>query len=115
MPVNSGIILDFPMNYWVTIYRMAFGTVIVLLTIAVICAFVPKVQRYNESYKKRAEHQEENSRLAEELKKLRDKQERFNSDPSFVERTAREIGMVKPNEIVFKYTNEESKVKKQNQ
>jgi len=101
------------MNYWVTIYRVAWGLVIILITIAVISAFVPKVQRYNESYKKRAEHQEENRHLAEELKVLRDKQERFNSDPLFVERTAREIGMVKPNEIIFKYTNEESKVTKQ--
>lgn len=97
------------MNYWVTIYRVAWGLVIILITIAVISAFVPKAQRYNESYKKRAEHQEENRHLAEELKKLRDKQERFNSDPAFVERTAREIGMVKPNEIIFKYTNEQSK------
>jgi cell division protein FtsB len=100
------------MNYWVTIYRLAFVVVIILLTIVVICAFTPKIQHYHESYKKRAEHQEENNRLAEELKKLRDKQERFSSDTAFVERTAREIGMVKPDEIVFKYTNEESKVEK---
>ncbi|OGV60057.1 MAG: hypothetical protein A2283_19820 [Lentisphaerae bacterium RIFOXYA12_FULL_48_11] len=108
----SGVTHGFFMNYWVTIYRVAWGLVIILITIAVISAFIPKVQRYNESYKKRAEYQEENKHLAEELKILRDKQERFNSDPLYVERTAREIGMVKPNEVIFKYTNEESKVRK---
>ena len=33
------------------------------------------------------------------------KQEKFRSDPAFVERTAREMGMVKPNETIFKFTN----------
>jgi len=101
------------MNYWDTIYRIATGIVVVLLTIVVICAFVPKVQRYQESYTKRAEHIEENQRLAQDLKNIRSKIDRFASDPSYVERTAREAGMVKPDEVIFKYTNEESKVNKQ--
>lgn len=83
-----------------------------MVTIALISAFVPKIRRYQESYVKREEFRDENRRLAEEVKKLRDKQERFTSDPLFVERTAREIGMVKPDEIVFKYTNDEVKADK---
>lgn len=97
------------MNYWVTIYRVAWGIVIVTTTILLICAFVPKIQRYHESYNKRADHQDENQRLTEDLKKLRDKQERFTSDPAFVERTAREAGMIKPDEIIYKYTNDNSR------
>lgn len=103
------------MNYWVTIYKVAWGIVVILVTVALISAFIPKIQRYHESYSKRAEHQEENRHLAAEVKKLRDKQERFSSDPAFVERTARESGMVKPDEIVFKYTNDESRVERQTQ
>jgi cell division protein FtsB len=97
------------MNHWIIIYRAAWGIVIVLVTVFLISTFIPKIQRYHESYNKRAEHQEENQRLTEDLKKLRDKQERFTSEPSYVERTAREIGMVKPDEIVFKYTNGETR------
>jgi len=97
------------MNHWVTIYKLAWGIVVILVTIALISAFIPKIQRYHDSYSKRAECQDENRRLASDLKKIRDKQERFSSDPLFVERTARDIGMAKPDEIVFKYTNEESR------
>jgi cell division protein FtsB len=96
------------MNYWVIIYRVALAVVIVLVTIAMIWAFVPKINRYRDSSEKRVELQDENRRLSEEVKTLQSKQERFTSDPLFVERTAREIGMVKPDEVVFKSTNRES-------
>jgi len=96
------------MNYWVTIYRSAVIVAIILVTIATIRVFVPKIQQYHESYRKRAEYQEENRRLAEDVKGFRDKQERFSSDPGFVETTAREMGMIKPNEVKFKSTNDES-------
>ena len=102
------------MNYWVTIYRVAFGAVIVLVTIAIISAFVPKLRKHHEEYRKRTEFQQENRILAEQVKVLRNKQERFTRDPNYVERTAREIGMVKPDEMVFKYTNDEANSGKDN-
>jgi cell division protein FtsB len=105
-----GFRICFVMNYWVTIYKTAWIVAIVLVTVTTIWLFVPKIQQYRESYRKRAEYKEENRQLGAEVKQFRDKQERFTTDPSFVERTAREMGMVKPNEIKFKYTNDESRV-----
>jgi len=96
------------MNYWSTVYRSAVIVAVVIVTITTIRLFVPKIQQYRESYRKRAECQEENRRIAEEAKQFRNKQERFSSDPAFVETTAREMGMIKPNEVKFKSTNDES-------
>ena len=36
---------------------------------------------------------------------LQEKQKRFSTGPAYVERVARETGMVKPDEVVFQYTN----------
>ena len=53
--------------------------------------------------KDKNELQKENQRLETEIANLRTKQERFTSDPAFVERTAKEMGMIRTNEIVFKF------------
>lgn len=97
------------MNYWVTIYRFAWGALIVIFIIASICVFLPRYNRIRQLQKKKIELQEENHRVEARIEELRIKQQQFSSDPTFVERTAREIGMIKPDETVFKFTNEQSR------
>ena len=50
----------------------------------------------------------QNEALRKKISDLKNRQERFKNDPEFVERTAREMGMLKPNEVVFKFTNKTS-------
>ena len=94
------------MNYWVVIYRVALGIVIFVVAVATVCSFIPKIERYQEFHRKRSDSQEEVRHIRDEVKKYREKQDRFATEPAFVEHTAREVGMAKPDETVFKYSNE---------
>ena len=77
----------------------------VLMVIGLICLFLPKCHRIRELQRKKAVLQEENSNLDLAARNLRLKRERFKSDPVFVERVAREAGMVRTDETVFKFTS----------
>lgn len=90
------------MNIWEWIYRIAWGILIVLCLAGVVCAFLPEVRRLTELQEKRAALQEETNRIEAHVKDLQTRQARFASDPLFVERTAREAGMSRSNETVFK-------------
>lgn len=97
------------MNYWLVIYRFAWGVLGVLVTIGLVCIFVPRCNKLRAMQRKRIELQTENRTLEAMTQELRIKQERFSTEPPFVERTAREIGMVKTNETVYKFTNDNSR------
>ena len=77
----------------------------VLTAIVLVCVFVPKCHGIRELQRKKALLNEENRKLDQATKDLRLKRERFQSEPAFVERVAREAGMVRMDEIVFKFTN----------
>ena len=93
------------MNYWATIYRCLWGIAIILLVVVMISFFIPKYRTLRDYRKKRDELQQENRRTEAMIRDLRHKQEQILSDPAFIERTARESGMVKQDEVVFKFTN----------
>ena len=93
------------MNYWVALYRCAWGLLVILCAIVVACIFLPRCHRLRELQRTKIERQEENRRIEVQARELKSKQDRFHSNPAFVERTAREIGMVKPGETVFRLTN----------
>ena len=94
------------LNYWVVIYRSAWILLVVLFAIGLTCIFLPRVHSLRSLQRKKAELIKQNRRIEALTRELRDKQERFNSDPAFVERVARETGKVKPNEVVFVFTNQ---------
>jgi cell division protein FtsB len=96
------------MNYWVTLYRFACALVVLLCAVGLACVFFPKLQALRELHHKKERTEAQNRRVEARIAELRRNQERFHSDPSFVERTARESGMVKPNETVFKFATEAS-------
>jgi cell division protein FtsB len=93
------------MNYWVAIYRFAWILMCVLCAVALLCVFVPKCRSLRALHDQNVRVEEENRRIEERIRTLRVKRERFASDPSFVERTARETGMVKPDETIFKFVS----------
>ncbi len=94
------------MNIWVVIYRVSCAALGVLLVIGILSMFSPQYKQYREN-ERRAEELEYGIALEEEmLKTLRRKQERFRSDPRFVEQIAREIGLAKPGETIFKFMDD---------
>jgi cell division protein FtsB len=92
-------------NCWVVIYRLAWGVLIVLFVVGVVCVFVPKCQAIRELQYRKAALQEENRRTEARTREFMAKQERFTSDTDFLERTARQAGLVKTNETVFRFSD----------
>lgn len=90
------------MSVWEWIYRIAWGILLVLCAIGIVCAFVPESRRLHGLQETRRALEEENRRIDAHIKDLQTRQARFDSDPAFVERTARELGMAKPHETVFR-------------
>ena len=82
----------------------------ILIVIAIGCAIsvdVPLFQRYNRAKEQRSELCEENAQLNEKLEKLQSDQERFRTDPEFVEHLARKNHRLRPGEILFVFDTPE--------
>ena len=93
---------------------MAWILLCVLGVITLVTIFLPRWRHLSELQSINLELKQENVETEEETRALKRKQERFLSDPRFVERTARESGMVKPTETVFKFTNKQARVSSTN-
>ena len=98
------------MNTWELVYKIAWVFVAILCVVWVVSMFIPKMKQVGDRQTKKADLQEQVNRLENGVKDLKDKQDRFTTDPAFVEKTAREIGMVKTNELLFKFTNRQINV-----
>ena len=92
------------MSLWVTIYRVTWILIIVILLIGLICVFVPQYAKYREMQLKELQLKREIAAQEAALKQYQVLQARFPSDPRFVERMAREAGMVRTNEAVCRLT-----------
>jgi len=97
------------MNLWLTIYRLACAAFAVILIVVVVALFLPKVRQARERARRVAVIEEENRAKEELTKQLRQQQERFMSDPKYVERVAREeLGKAKPGETIFRFTEKKT-------
>jgi cell division protein FtsB len=80
---------------------MSWIVLTVLILTGMVFIFGPKFSTLRKMQEDKNELKKENQRLETEITNLRTKQERFTSDPRFVERTAKEMNMIRTNEIVF--------------
>lgn len=97
------------MNIWNIIYRFSWGLLAILIVVGFILIFTPKVRLWAGLQRDKTEIE---TRIAEKTgltKELQIRQERFISDPEFVEHTARELGLVMAGEVVYKFTNEQTR------
>lgn len=94
------------MNTWQLIYRFSWSLLAVLCIIGLIAVFTPRCRSLGRLRETKRTMEEENAKLVTDIKDLRIRQERFTTEPAYVERTAREIGMVKPGETVYMFTNQ---------
>ncbi len=96
------------MSFWVMLYRLAWIIVVVSCVIAVVCVFVPRAHMHQELQRRKRALEEGNVRLESKIRQLDEKQQRFRTDPEFVERIAREQGMAKPGETIFRFAGTNS-------
>lgn len=97
------------MNPWNFIGKVAVVIIIILGLTGMLLFFLPKLRESHQLHRTKASLEENNARMETQIRLLESKCKRFNYDKEFVERTARELGMVKPDETVYKFyaTNDE--------
>ncbi len=91
------------MRLWVILYRFAWGVLLVLFAIGLVFVFLPKCRELRDLQRQRSELQDQNKRTRAQTADLRHRQEQFKSAPAFIERTARENGLAKPDEVIFQF------------
>jgi cell division protein FtsB len=90
------------MDYWRFIYRLAWALLVIVIPIGIASIFAPRCNNLHTLQKQKELLAEGNRQIDERARELQTRQERFISDPLFVERVAREAGMVRSNEVVFR-------------
>jgi cell division protein FtsB len=91
------------MRYWHMITRLIWIPIALIGVVAVISWGMPKCQEYQRLQNSRMALDEENNHLESNIRQLETKHKRFAYDKDFVERTARELGMAKPGETIYKF------------
>ena len=95
------------MSHWTWIYRFLWIALGVLILAGMGFMFGPLIQQ-DRAYQSRESALRERIRADEErIRTLRMKQERFETDPAFVERIAHDLGLAKPDETIFRFIDEE--------
>ncbi|MBI2441911.1 MAG: septum formation initiator family protein [Lentisphaerae bacterium] len=99
------------MNIWLTIYRVATIVFVAMVIVAIISLFLPKLRQNRELQRKLAVIEEENRSREDQVKQLREQQDQFLADPSYVERIAREeLGKAREGETVFRFSERKTNV-----
>lgn len=98
-PFPDGLI----MNFWVLVYRLAWMVVVASGVVAVVCVFLPKTHNYQTLQHRKEALEQNNSAMETRIRQFEQNQRRFRTDPEFVERSAREQGMAKPGETIFRF------------
>jgi len=93
------------MNLWLTVYRAATVVFVGLVIIGLASLFLPKFRQLRARQREVARMEEQYRAREEAYQQLIQKEERFATDPRFVERVAREeLGKAKPGEIIFRFS-----------
>ncbi len=90
------------MNYWALIRRCTWIVTAVLMVIGLVALFMPKCRNFQDLQARRLTLTEDNEKVRGQIRELEQNQQRFKTDPEFVERIAREQGRVKPGETLYK-------------
>ncbi len=99
------------MKLWSTVYRAAIVMALVLMCVVVVCIFTPKWRNLRETHRRTVEAEAENDRIDAEINDHKNRIDRFNSDPEYVRRIARQGGRVENGEVIFKFTNSSETVR----
>ena len=91
------------MNFWVLVYRLAWMVVVASGVVAIVCIFLPKTHNYQTLQNRKEALEQGNASMEARIRQFEQNQKRFRSDPEFVERSAREQGMAKPGETIFRF------------
>ncbi len=86
------------------VYGYGLALLCVLALGVLFCIFQPKMAELRALREKKAAIEAENRQLEEAIRELQNRQARFLTDSGAVERTAHEANMVRPDEVVFRFS-----------
>jgi len=93
--------------FWNLVYRLAWVSLVVMGLLGAALVFVPTWQTHRELQRRQAEAQEQIRIYEERIQQLKADQERFHQDPRFIERLAHDLGMARPDEVVFRFNEDD--------
>lgn len=76
--------------------------IVILGLVGLTFLFLPKLNQLRNMQKQKDGLEQENKEMERKISELKQVQEKFNTDPAFVERMGREAGLVKSNEVIFR-------------
>ncbi len=94
------------MNAWDALYRVACVSLVLLFVGGLALVFFPAIRDYHDYQRRHAEALEQIRHYEERILELKAKQEKFHQDPRFVERLAHDLGMARPDEVIFRFNEE---------
>ena len=80
--------------------------VVAMAAVGIVLAFTPKVKQMQTYQTTRDALQQRIEITVTAEKELKDKQQRFRTDPSYVEKVAHEVGYARKGEMIFHFPEE---------
>lgn len=85
------------------ITKMMTAMITVLVIGGAVVGFIPQLRKYQNYDNRLAELRTEKGKEERRLQDLRVRQDRFQNDRDYVRKVAHEIGLVEPDEMVFRF------------
>jgi cell division protein FtsB len=83
--------------------KMMTAMISVLVVGGAVVGFIPQLRKYQSHDNRLAELRTEKAKEESRLQDLRVRQDRFQNDRDYVRKVAHEIGLVEPDEMVFRF------------
>jgi hypothetical protein len=93
-------------KYWILINRIVLSGIVVMALLGVVLAFGPKVKQMRAYQTTRDTFQRQIDETVAAEKELKNKQQRFLADPTYVERVAHEVGYARKDETIYQFLDE---------
>ncbi len=93
-------------KYWILINRIVLAAVTVMAAVGIVLAFTPKVKQMQayQNTRDTFQHRIDVTVVAE--RELKEKQRRFLTDPTYVEKVAHEVGYANKGEMIYHFPEE---------
>ena len=93
-------------KYWNLINRIVLIAVVAMAVVGIVLAFTPKVKQMQTYQNTRDTLRQRIEVTVASEKELKEKQQRFLTDPSYVEKVAHEVGYARKDEMIYHFPEE---------
>ncbi|RKX43066.1 MAG: hypothetical protein DRP64_08765 [Verrucomicrobia bacterium] len=95
-------------KYWNLINRVVLVSAITMAAVGIVLAFTPKVKQLQAYQNTRDTLQQQIDVAVADERDLKERQQRFLTDPTYIERVAHEVGYAHKGEMIYHFLPEET-------